>query len=81
MFGIKVVEKIETHVLCSVFFFNNYAVCKIMWKSVAEPDRRQMTVWYTRNACWIPKATDTLRTYKECLISSATGAINFFINN
>ena len=33
MFQTKVVEKIKTHILCSVFFFNR-AVYKIMWKNI-----------------------------------------------
>ena len=32
MFQTKVVEKIKTHILCSVTFFENLAVYKIMWK-------------------------------------------------
>jgi len=33
MFRKNVVEKIRTHILCSVtfFFFENSAVCEIMW--------------------------------------------------
>jgi hypothetical protein len=33
-----------------------------MWKNIAEPDRPQMTIWRMRIACWITKATNTLRT-------------------
>jgi hypothetical protein len=42
----KVVEKIKTHVLCSInfFFSENRAVYDIMWKNMIEPDRPQMTV-------------------------------------
>jgi len=29
---------------------------------MAEWDRPQMTIWPTRIGCWIPKATNTLRT-------------------
>jgi hypothetical protein len=33
MFQTKVVEKIKTHILCSVtFFFENRAVYEIMWE-------------------------------------------------
>ena len=32
MFQIKVVQKIKTHILCSVTFFENRAVHEIMWK-------------------------------------------------
>jgi hypothetical protein len=45
MFQIKVVEKIGTHVLCSItFFFENHAVYELMWKNAVEPERPQMTV-------------------------------------
>ena len=53
MFPIKLVEKIETHILCCV------CVCEIMWKNVVGRDRPQMTIWRMRIACWIPKATNT----------------------
>ena len=32
MFQTKVVEKIKTRILCSIFFFENRAVYEIMWK-------------------------------------------------
>jgi len=35
MFQTKVVEKIETHILCSVTSFENRAVYEIMWKNMA----------------------------------------------
>jgi len=42
--------------------FNNFpencAIYEIMWKNMAEPDRPQATVWRTRLACWLTKATD-----------------------
>jgi len=34
MFQTKVVEKIKTHILCSVTFFENHAVCEILWKNI-----------------------------------------------
>ena len=40
MFQTKVIEKIKTHILCSVtFFFENLAVNGIMWNNTADPDR------------------------------------------
>jgi hypothetical protein len=36
MFQTKVVEKIKTHILCSVFFFEYRAVCEIMWKKYSK---------------------------------------------
>ena len=39
MFQTEVVEKIKTHILCSVPFYENRAVCEIKWKDMVEPDR------------------------------------------
>jgi hypothetical protein len=63
MFQAKVVEKIETHILCSVIFFHpkNRAFYEIMWKNVGEPDRPQ--VMHMCIACLITKARDTLLEY------------------
>jgi len=45
MFQIKVVEKIETHILCSVFFFfENRAVYEIMWINPVKRGRPQMAI-------------------------------------
>ena len=44
MFQTKVVEKIKTHILCSVtFFFENRAVYEIMLKNLVEPERPRIT--------------------------------------
>jgi len=40
-------------------FFENSAVCEIMWENMVEPVRPQITVLRMRIACWIPKATNT----------------------
>ena len=37
MFQTKVLEKIKTHILCSITFFENRAVYEIMWKYTAQP--------------------------------------------
>ena len=48
------------HISCSTFSFaENCAVYEILWKNFVQPGRPQMTVWSTRIACWITKATDT----------------------
>jgi hypothetical protein len=45
MFQAKVVEKIETHSLCSVTFFpENLTVYEIISKYVVEPERKQK-IW------------------------------------
>ena len=58
MFQTKIVEKIKTHILCSVYFFfpENGAVYVIMWKNIVDPDGPQMTIWRMRIARWMPKA-------------------------
>ena len=43
--------------------YENRAVYEIMWKNIVEPDRSQMTIWRTRIACWVPKATNTHSEY------------------
>jgi len=41
----KFVEKIKTHILCSVnFSFENRAVYEIMWKYMVQPHRPQMAI-------------------------------------
>ena len=60
MFQIKVVEKIETHLLRSIICFSEIrAVYEIMWKNITERGRPQMTIWRMRIACWISKDTNT----------------------
>jgi hypothetical protein len=56
----KVVEKIKTHIICSINFFSFYRnVYEIMWKNTVERRRPQMKIWSMRIACWISKATNT----------------------
>jgi hypothetical protein len=57
MYQTKLVERIKTHILCSVTFFESRAVDEIMCKNMVEPGRPQMTIWRMRIACWVPKAT------------------------
>jgi len=46
------------------FFFENRAVYEIMRKkNIVEPEKPQMTIWRTRFACWVPKATNTYTEY------------------
>jgi hypothetical protein len=43
VFQTKVIEKIKTHILCSVtFFFLNHAFYEILWKNIVELDRPQI---------------------------------------
>ena len=49
--------------LYSIAFFENRAMCEIMWKYIIQPDRPHMTIQHMRIACWIPKATNTHSEY------------------
>jgi hypothetical protein len=42
----RIVEKIKTHCMFYNFFSENRAFYEIMWKSMIEPDRPQMTIYY-----------------------------------
>jgi len=46
----KVVEKIETHILCSLTFFSleNHAAYEVVWKNIVERGRPYMTIWRMR---------------------------------
>ena len=46
MFQTKVVEKIKTHILCSVLFSENRIVYEIMSKNVVQTEGPQMTSRY-----------------------------------
>jgi len=44
----KIVEKIKTRVLRSIFFFSfeNRAVYETVWQNIVEVGRPQITIWY-----------------------------------
>jgi hypothetical protein len=42
--GEKVLEKIKTHILCSLNLIKIRAVYELMWQTFVEPDRLHMTV-------------------------------------
>ena len=56
MLQAKVVEKIKTHILCSVTFTENRAVYEIMSNNFEESERPQITI-QRRATCWISKNT------------------------
>ena len=68
MFQTKVVEKIKTHILCSITSPENGAVCEVMWKNIVQPDGPQMTIWRMRIACYRTKATNTHSEYVILLL-------------
>ena len=43
----------NTHFVLCDFFFKNRVVCEIMWESIVDRSRPQMTIWRVRVACWI----------------------------
>jgi hypothetical protein len=60
----KKVEKIKEHILRSILYLSeNCVIYETMWDNMVQPGRPQMTIWRTRIACWIPKATDTHSEY------------------
>jgi hypothetical protein len=61
MFQTKVVDKIKTHILCSIFFSENRAVYEIMWKqdgTARQAIDTTYVIWRMRSACWITNATN-----------------------
>jgi len=44
MFQTKGVEKLITHIMCSVTVFQQLCLHEMMWKNVVEPDRLQTAV-------------------------------------
>jgi hypothetical protein len=82
MFQTKVVEKIKTHILCSItFFFETRAVYEIMWENIVERGRPQLTIWRMHIACWIPKDTDTHSEYVNTYcFSTATMVMRTRVN-
>jgi hypothetical protein len=67
MFSAKVVDKVETNILCSITFFppENRAVYEIMRKNIVERARPQMTVWRMHIECLISKAKNS---HWKCVI-------------
>ena len=65
MLQTKVVQKIKTHILCSITFFSseNLDVYEIIWTNSVESDRPQMIIWRMHTTCWILQATDTHSEY------------------
>ena len=53
-------------------YFLNHAVYEIMWKNIVEPNRPQITIWRMHIACWMTKATPTLRVRNNYSFSTAT---------
>ena len=53
-------EQNQNTILYSIILsLENRALYEIMWTSIVEPDRPQMTIRRMRITCWIAKATHT----------------------
>jgi hypothetical protein len=64
MFQKKVVQKIKTHILCSITFSpENRANSEIMWKNMVRSDRPTDNIWRMRLAYCMTKAADTRPEY------------------
>ena len=73
MFQAKVVEKIKTHILCSVNIYENRGFYEIMWKNYVEGGRLQMAICRMHLACCLTKATKhSLTIYNTYCFSTAT---------
>ena len=56
-------ENQNTRFVFNNSFFENRAVFEIMWKDTVGRNGPQTTIWRTRIACWIRKATNTHSVY------------------
>jgi hypothetical protein len=56
----KFLDKIEIHILYSITLPK---IVPFMWTNIVEQGRPQMTIWRTRIACWVRKATNTHSDY------------------
>jgi hypothetical protein len=68
MFHTKVVEKIESQILCSVTFFESLDVYEIIWKNSVEPGRPLMKTWRISISIWKLR----LKTQSDYVILSAS---------
>jgi hypothetical protein len=80
MFQTKVVEKIKTHILCSITFSESCAVYEIMWKNAVQPDRPQMAIRGMLFAWWITKAAHTLKIWNTYCFFTATMVTRTLLN-
>jgi len=62
MFQAEFVE-MKTHILYSIIFFENCAVCEIMWTNILQSGRPPMAGWRMPIACGIHKFTHTHSEY------------------
>jgi hypothetical protein len=70
MFQTKAVEKIKTHILCSVTFLEICVVYETMWKNIVQLERPQMTIWRMHISRWVTKATNMHSEYVIVIVFS-----------
>jgi len=61
-------ENQNTHYVLNDIFYENHAVCEIIWKNAVQPNGPQMIMWRKHFACWITKATETHLEYVYLLL-------------
>jgi hypothetical protein len=72
MFQTNFVEKIKHTLMFNTFLFENRDVYEKMWKHMGQPGTPQTAIQYgVCFACWINKATNTLRIYNTYCYSLA----------
>ena len=54
-------ENKKSHLVFSIFFFENFTVYEVMWKDIVVTERPQMAIRCMSFACLLTKATNTLR--------------------
>jgi len=69
MFPTNTVNKIKSRFISNNLFPpENRASFDVTRTNMVEADRAQMTIWRVRSACWVTKATNTLKTMKYLLV-------------
>ena len=54
---------LEINILLLLHLVGSSILLYLIWKTMVEPDKPQMTIWLMRITCWIPNATETHTVY------------------
>jgi hypothetical protein len=68
MIQTKVVQKIKTHILCSVTVLRKSCRLRDNVEKYSKASRSQMAIWRMRIPCWTPKATNTHSQYVTLIL-------------
>jgi len=60
----KVIDEINTHILCSTTFYENRTVYETLGKNMVEPKATNNILWRLHMECWIIEATNTYSEYR-----------------